>query len=143
MVCGDVGFGKTEVALRAIFKAVTAGKQVALLAPTTILTQQHYHTLSERFSPYPIEVGLLNRFRTETERREIHKRLATGELDVIVGTQAVLSKAIKFRDLGLLVVDEEQRFGVKQKEAKISQNRGNFLTLQQRHSRLVYVAVGD
>ncbi|TAF64115.1 MAG: transcription-repair coupling factor [Oscillatoriales cyanobacterium] len=106
-----------EVALRAIFKAITAGKQVALLAPTTILTQQHYHTLSERFSPYPIEVGLLNRFRTETERREIHKRLATGELDVIVGTQAVLSKAIKFRDLGLLVVDEEQRFGVKQKEA--------------------------
>ncbi len=117
LVCGDVGFGKTEVALRAIFKAVTAGKQVALLAPTTILTQQHYHTLKERFSPYPIEVGLLNRFRTETERREIHKRLATGELDVIVGTQAVLSKAIKFRDLGLLVVDEEQRFGVKQKEA--------------------------
>ncbi len=117
LVCGDVGFGKTEVALRAIFKAVTAGKQVALLAPTTILSQQHYHTLSERFSPYPIQVGLLNRFRTETERREIHKRLATGELDVIVGTQAVLSKAIKFRDLGLLVVDEEQRFGVKQKEA--------------------------
>jgi len=117
LVCGDVGFGKTEVALRAIFKAITAGKQVALLAPTTILTQQHYHTLSERFSPYPIEVGLLNRFRTETERREIHKRLATGELDVIVGTQSVLSKAIKFRDLGLLVVDEEQRFGVKQKEA--------------------------
>jgi transcription-repair coupling factor (superfamily II helicase) len=117
LVCGDVGFGKTEVALRAVFKAVTAGKQVALLAPTTILTQQHYHTLKERFSPYPIEVGLLNRFRTETERREIHKRLATGELDVIVGTQAVLSKAIKFRDLGLLVVDEEQRFGVKQKEA--------------------------
>jgi transcription-repair coupling factor (superfamily II helicase) len=117
LVCGDVGFGKTEVALRAVFKAVTAGKQVALLAPTTILTQQHYHTLKERFSPYPIEVGLLNRFRTETERREIHKRLSTGELDVIVGTQAVLSKAIKFRDLGLLVVDEEQRFGVKQKEA--------------------------
>ncbi len=117
LICGDVGFGKTEVALRAIFKAVTAGKQVALLAPTTILTQQHYHTLSERFAPYPIEVGLLNRFRTETERREIHKRLATGELDVIVGTQSVLSKAIKFKDLGLLVVDEEQRFGVKQKEA--------------------------
>ncbi|WP_293128415.1 transcription-repair coupling factor [Microcoleus sp. bin38.metabat.b11b12b14.051] len=117
LVCGDVGFGKTEVALRAIFKAITAGKQVAMLAPTTILTQQHYHTLKERFSPYPIEVGLLNRFRTETERREIHKRLATGELDVIVGTQSVLSKAIKFRDLGLLVVDEEQRFGVKQKEA--------------------------
>ncbi|OCQ91679.1 transcription-repair coupling factor [Oscillatoriales cyanobacterium USR001] len=117
LVCGDVGFGKTEVAIRAIFKAVTGGKQVALLAPTTILTQQHYHTIKERFSPYPIEVGLLNRFRTETERKEIQKRLATGELDIVVGTQAILSKTVKFKDLGLLVVDEEQRFGVKQKEA--------------------------
>ena len=117
LVCGDVGFGKTEVAIRAIFKAVTGGKQVALLAPTTILTQQHYHTIKERFSPYPIEVGLLNRFRSETERKEIQKRLTTGELDIVVGTQAILSKTIKFKDLGLLVVDEEQRFGVKQKEA--------------------------
>ncbi|HLO52226.1 MAG TPA: transcription-repair coupling factor, partial [Kamptonema sp.] len=117
LVCGDVGFGKTEVAIRAIFKAVTAGKQVAMLAPTTILTQQHYHTIKERFAPYPIEVGLLNRFRTETERREIQRRLSTGELDVVVGTQAILSKGVKFKDLGLMVVDEEQRFGVKQKEA--------------------------
>jgi transcription-repair coupling factor (superfamily II helicase) len=117
LVCGDVGFGKTEVAIRAIFKAITAGKQVAMLAPTTILTQQHYHTLKERFAPYPIEVGLLNRFRTETERREIQRRLASGELDVVVGTQAILSKGVKFKDLGLMVVDEEQRFGVKQKEA--------------------------
>ncbi|NJK37313.1 MAG: transcription-repair coupling factor [Oscillatoriales cyanobacterium SM2_3_0] len=116
LVCGDVGFGKTEVAIRAIFKAVTAGKQVAFLAPTTILTQQHYHTLKERYAPYPIEVALLNRFRTSTERKEIQQRLATGELDIIVGTQAILSKTIQFKNLGLLVVDEEQRFGVNQKE---------------------------
>ncbi len=116
LVCGDVGFGKTEVAIRAIFKAVMAGKQVAVLAPTTILTQQHYHTLKERFAPYPIQVGLLNRFRTESERQEILQKLKTGELDVVVGTHQLLGKAVKFRDLGLLVVDEEQRFGVNQKE---------------------------
>ena len=116
LVCGDVGFGKTEVALRAIFKAVTAGKQVAFLAPTTILTQQHYHTLKERFAPYPINVGLLNRFRSGEERKEILRRLATGELDVVVGTHQLLGKGVRFRDLGMLVVDEEQRFGVNQKE---------------------------
>jgi transcription-repair coupling factor (superfamily II helicase) len=116
LVCGDVGFGKTEVAIRAIFKAVTAGKQVALLAPTTILTQQHYHTLKERFAPYPIQVGLLNRFRTAEERKDIQQRLATGELDIVVGTHQLLGKGVQFRDLGLLVVDEEQRFGVNQKE---------------------------
>lgn len=116
LVCGDVGFGKTEVAIRAIFKAITAGKQVALLAPTTILTQQHYHTLKERFAPYPVQVGLLNRFRTAEERKEIQQRLATGELDVVVGTHQLLGKGVQFKDLGLLVVDEEQRFGVNQKE---------------------------
>ncbi len=116
LVCGDVGFGKTEVALRAIFKAITAGKQVALLAPTTVLTQQHYHTLKERFAPYPIQIGLLNRFRTASERKAILQRLATGELDVVVGTHQLLSKTVQFKDLGLLVVDEEQRFGVNQKE---------------------------
>ncbi len=116
LVCGDVGFGKTEVAIRAIFKAVTAGKQVALLAPTTILTQQHYHTLKERFAPYPINVGLLNRFRSAQERRDIQKRLATGELDIVVGTHQLLGKEVTFKQLGLLVVDEEQRFGVNQKE---------------------------
>ncbi|MBD2388366.1 transcription-repair coupling factor [Cylindrospermum sp. FACHB-282] len=116
LICGDVGFGKTEVAIRAIFKAVTSGKQVALLAPTTILTQQHYHTLKERFAPYPVNVGLLNRFRSPEERRQILKRLETGELDVVVGTQQLLGKGVSFRDLGLLVVDEEQRFGVNQKE---------------------------
>jgi transcription-repair coupling factor (superfamily II helicase) len=116
LVCGDVGFGKTEVAIRAIFKAITAGKQVALLAPTTILTQQHYHTLKERFAPYPIQVGLLNRFRTADERKAIQQRLATGELDVVVGTHQLLGKGVQFKELGLLVVDEEQRFGVNQKE---------------------------
>ena len=116
LVCGDVGFGKTEVAIRAIFKAVTAGKQVAFLAPTTILTQQHYHTLKERFAPYPVHVGLLNRFRTAEERKDIQRRLATGELDIVVGTHQLLGKGVSFRDLGLLVVDEEQRFGVNQKE---------------------------
>jgi len=116
LVCGDVGFGKTEVALRAIFKAIIAGKQVAMLAPTTILTQQHYHTLKERFAPYPIQLGLLNRFRTAKERKDILQRLITGELDVVIGTHQLLGKAVKFKDLGLLVVDEEQRFGVNQKE---------------------------
>ncbi|MEO1393212.1 MAG: transcription-repair coupling factor [Cyanobacteria bacterium J06634_5] len=116
LVCGDVGFGKTEVALRAIFKAIIAGKQVAMLAPTTILTQQHYHTLKERFAPYPIQLGLLNRFRTAKERKDILQRLLSGELDVVIGTHQLLGKAVKFKDLGLLVVDEEQRFGVNQKE---------------------------
>ncbi len=117
LVCGDVGFGKTEVAVRAIFKAVVSGhKQAALLAPTTILAQQHYHTLQERFAPYPITVALLNRFKTPAERKEILQKLTTGEIDVVVGTHHLLSKEVKFRDLGLLVIDEEQRFGVAQKE---------------------------
>ncbi len=120
LVCGDVGFGKTEVAIRAIFKAVTSGKQVAMLAPTTILTQQHYHTLKERFAPYPIRLGLLNRFRTAGERKRILDDLARGELDIVVGTHQLLGKGTQFHDLGLLVVDEEQRFGVNQKE-KIKQ----------------------
>ncbi len=116
LVCGDVGFGKTEVAIRAIFKAVLAGKQVALLAPTTILTQQHYHTLKERFAPYPVQVGLLNRFRTSEERKAIQARLKSGELDVVVGTHQLLGKGVHYKDLGLLVIDEEQRFGVNHKE---------------------------
>jgi transcription-repair coupling factor (superfamily II helicase) len=131
LVCGDVGFGKTEVAIRAIFKAVTSGhKQVAVLAPTTILTQQHYHTLKERFAPYPINVGLLNRFRTASEKKEIIQRLATGELDIVVGTHQLLGKSVKFKDLGLLVIDEEQRFGVNQKEKiKAMKTQVDVLTL--------------
>ncbi len=117
LICGDVGFGKTEVAIRAIFKVVTAAnKQVVFLAPTTILSQQHYQTLVERFAPYPINVGLLNRFRSPAERKEIIQKLATGELDVVVGTHLLLSDKIKFKNLGLLVIDEEQRFGVNHKE---------------------------
>ena len=116
LVCGDVGFGKTEVAIRAIFKAVTAGKQCALLAPTTVLAQQHWRTLSERFAPYPLKVALLNRFRTAAERKTILDGLAAGGVDVVVGTHQLLSKGTGFKQLGLLVVDEEQRFGVNQKE---------------------------
>jgi transcription-repair coupling factor (superfamily II helicase) len=131
LVCGDVGFGKTEVAIRAIFKVVTGGhKQVALLAPTTILTQQHYHTLKERFSPYPINIGLLNRFRTASERKDIMDRLERGELDIVVGTQQLLGNEVKFKDLGMLVVDEEQRFGVNQKEKiKAMKTKVDVLTL--------------
>ncbi|MCP9914919.1 transcription-repair coupling factor [Cyanobium sp. ATX 6F1] len=116
LVCGDVGFGKTEVAIRSIFKAVTAGKQCALLAPTTVLAQQHWRTLSERFAPYPLKVALLNRFRTAAERRTILEGLAAGTIDVVVGTHQLLGKGTNFQQLGLLVVDEEQRFGVNQKE---------------------------
>lgn len=116
LVCGDVGFGKTEVAIRAIFKAVTAGKQVAMLAPTTVLAQQHWRSLSERFAPYPIKVSLLNRFRTAGERKAIQEGLVEGTVDVVVGTHQLLGKSTTFKELGLLVVDEEQRFGVNQKE---------------------------
>ena len=116
LVCGDVGFGKTEVAVRGIFKCVTDGKQCALLAPTTVLAQQHWRTLRDRFAPYPVKVGLLNRFRTAPERRELQRQLADGTLDVVVGTHLLLGKGTVFKDLGLMVVDEEQRFGVKQKE---------------------------
>jgi transcription-repair coupling factor (superfamily II helicase) len=116
LVCGDVGFGKTEVAIRAIFKAVTAGKQVAMLAPTTVLAQQHWRSLSERFAPYPVKVSLLNRFRTASERKTILEGLSAGTVDVVVGTHQLLSKGTGFQQLGLLVVDEEQRFGVNQKE---------------------------
>lgn len=116
LVCGDVGFGKTEVAIRAVFKAVTAGKQCALLAPTTVLAQQHWRTLSERFAPYPLKVALLNRFRTTAERKTILDGLRDGTVDVVVGTHQLLSKGTSFEKLGLLVVDEEQRFGVNQKE---------------------------
>jgi transcription-repair coupling factor (superfamily II helicase) len=122
LICGDVGFGKTEVAVRGIFKTVMSGKQVAVLVPTTILAQQHFNTLSDRFAPYPVRLGLLSRFRTAKEQREIVQRLATGECDVVVGTHRMLQKDIAFKDLGLLIIDEEQRFGVTHKE-KLKQLR--------------------
>lgn len=124
LICGDVGFGKTEVALRGIFKACLTGKQAAVLCPTTILAQQHFNTLTERFKPYPVRIGLLSRFRTAKEQKEVVKKLAAGEVDVVVGTHRLLQKDIKFSDLGLLVIDEEQRFGVSHKE-KIKTLRAN------------------
>ena len=116
LLCGDVGFGKTEVALRAAFKCVADGKQCAILVPTTILAFQHFQTIQKRFDGFPIEVEMLSRFRTPGERTKIKKALARGSIDLIVGTHAVLSKNVEFKDLGLLIVDEEQRFGVAQKE---------------------------
>ncbi|WP_269605651.1 transcription-repair coupling factor [Prochlorococcus marinus] len=116
LVCGDVGFGKTEVAIRAIFKAITSGKQIALLAPTTVLSQQHWRTISDRFAPYPIKVSLLNRFKTPNERKQILSGLKDGQIDAVVGTHQLLNKQLTYKDLGLLVIDEEQRFGVNQKE---------------------------
>ena len=116
LVCGDVGFGKTEVALRAAFRVAAAGKQVAVLAPTTVLVQQHYLTFRERMEPFPISVGVLNRFASEADRKATVKAIARGEIDVVVGTHRLLGRDVRFKDLGLVVIDEEQRFGVKQKE---------------------------
>ena len=130
LLCGDVGYGKTEVALRAAFKCVVEGKQVAILAPTTILVQQHYNTIRKRFSGFPAKVEMLSRFRTAAESKEILKKLEAGEIDIIVGTHRLLSKEVKFQDLGLLIVDEEQRFGVAHKESiKQMKNRVDVLTL--------------
>lgn len=117
LICGDVGFGKTEVALRAIFCVVSAGKQVMVLAPTIVLAKQHFDVILERFSRYPhIEVGLLSRFQTKSEKEEYLTMIKNGHLDIIVGTHALLGNRVVYSNLGLLVVDEEQRFGVKQKE---------------------------
>ena len=116
LLCGDVGFGKTEVAMRAIFKAVMSGKQVAVLVPTTVLAQQHYQTFLHRFGKYGAKIDVLNRFRTVAEKKRIVKGVEDGSIDVLIGTHSLLNKKIKFKDLGLLVVDEEQRFGVGQKE---------------------------
>ena len=124
LLCGDVGYGKTEVAIRAAFKAIADGKQVALLVPTTILAQQHFETIRERFQDYPITVGLLSRFRTRKEITETKKRLNNGTVDMVIGTHRLLSKDVIYKDLGLLIIDEEQRFGVTHKE-KIKQMKAN------------------
>jgi transcription-repair coupling factor (superfamily II helicase) len=116
IVCGDVGYGKTEIAVRAAFKAVQDGKQVAILVPTTLLVQQHLNTFSTRYSGFPIKIAALSRFNSASESKSIIAGLATGEIDVVIGTHRLLSKDITFRDLGLLIVDEEQRFGVEHKE---------------------------
>lgn len=128
LVCGDVGFGKTEVAIRAAFKAATSGKQVAVLVPTTILAQQHFMTFRDRFSRYPINTTLLSRFRTAKELKESIEQIQSGKIDVIVGTHRILSNDVQFKDLGLLVIDEEHRFGVSAKE-KLRQLKENVDTL--------------
>jgi len=117
LVCGDVGFGKTEVAIRASFKAVMDGKQVAVLVPTTVLAEQHYETFRKRMNAYQIEVAVLSRFKSKGEQKEVIGKVRTGKVDILIGTHRILQKDIRFRDLGFLIIDEEQRFGVKQKEA--------------------------
>ncbi len=116
LICGDVGYGKTEIAIRAAFKAVMDGKQVAVLVPTTILAQQHFHTFRERMVNFPITIEVLSRFRTPKDQKDILQRLANGEIDIVIGTHRLLSEDVRFKDLGLLIVDEEQRFGVTHKE---------------------------
>jgi transcription-repair coupling factor (superfamily II helicase) len=116
LVCGDVGYGKTEIAVRAAFKAVQDGKQVAVLVPTTLLVQQHFSTFSERYSPFPVKVGALSRFQTDKEAAQVLASLADGVIDVVIGTHRLLSAEVRFKDLGLVIVDEEQRFGVEHKE---------------------------
>ncbi|PQJ35008.1 transcription-repair coupling factor [Salinibacter sp. 10B] len=128
LVCGDVGFGKTEVAVRAAFKAVQDGKQVAMLVPTTILAQQHHETFSRRLERFPVNVEVLSRFRTQAEQTEVLKKLEKGQVDVIIGTHRITSDDIEFDDLGLLIIDEEQRFGVKTKE-KLRKMRASIDTL--------------
>ena len=117
LLCGDVGYGKTEVAARAMFKCAAEGKQVALLVPTTILASQHYHTLKERFEKFPFTVEMLSRFKTDAQQNQILAKLKTGMVDIVIGTHRLLSQDVAFKDLGLLIVDEEQRFGVQHKEA--------------------------
>jgi len=116
LICGDVGYGKTEVAMRAAFKAVDAGKQVAVLVPTTVLAEQHYRTFRERMAEYPVNIEVLSRFRTRSEQKRILEGLATGGVDIVVGTHRLVQKDVAFKDLGLVVIDEEQRFGVEAKE---------------------------
>ena len=116
LVCGDVGYGKTEVAMRAAFKAVYDNKQVAILVPTTVLAQQHYDTFQRRFAPYPVHIALLSRLRGRKEQQQVLAGLQQGTVDIVIGTHRLLQKDVHFKDLGLLVVDEEHRFGVTHKE---------------------------
>ena len=116
LICGDVGYGKTEVAMRAAMRAVLDGKQVAVLAPTTVLAFQHWKTFRKRFAPFPVKVEMVSRFRSPKETKAVLAALADGGVDVLIGTHRLLSKDVVFKDLGLLVVDEEQRFGVAAKE---------------------------
>lgn len=130
LLCGDVGYGKTEVAMRAAFKAVMEGKQAAILTPTTVLAYQHYDTFRSRFAPFPVKIELLSRFRSPKEQKEVAKRVESGDVDVVIGTHRLLSKDVQFKELGIVVVDEEQRFGVAHKERlKQLKKRVDVLTL--------------
>src|SRR6201999_1436450 len=116
LLCGDVGYGKTEVAMRAAFKAVQDSKQVAVLTPTTVLCFQHFESFKKRFANFPVTVEMISRFRTAKEKKDILERTEAGKVDILIGTHAILAQGVRFQDLGLLVVDEEQRFGVRHKE---------------------------
>ena len=128
LVCGDVGFGKTEIAIRAAFKAVTDEKQVAILVPTTILAYQHFKTFSKRLKNFPCKVDYLNRFRTRKEQTKIIEEISSGKIDIIIGTHRIVGKDIIFKDLGLLIIDEEQKFGVNIKD-KLKSFKSNIDTL--------------
>ncbi|MCC7375903.1 MAG: transcription-repair coupling factor [Verrucomicrobiales bacterium] len=143
LICGDVGFGKTEVAIRAAFKAVMGGKQVAILVPTTVLAQQHHSTFTERMSDYPVQVELLSRFRSRREQNATLEKLAVGTVDIVIGTHRLLQKDVRFKDLGLVVIDEEQRFGVMHKERfKLLRRTVDVLTLSATPSpRTLYLAL--
>ena len=130
LLCGDVGYGKTEIAMRAAFKAVLGGKQVAFLAPTTILAEQHYETCVERFKNFPVSIAHLSRFVAKKDQKKIIEKLALGEVDILIGTHRIIQNDIKFKNLGLLIIDEEQRFGVKDKERlKVMKNNIDSLAL--------------
>src|SRR5690625_3057784 len=124
LILGDVGYGKTEIAIRAAFKAVQDGKQVAVLVPTTLLVQQHLDTFTERYSAFPVTVKALSRFQTAKESQEIREQVTRGEVDVLIGTHRILTGEVRFKDLGLVIIDEEQRFGVEHK-ATLKQLRTN------------------
>ena len=116
LVCGDVGYGKTEVAIRAAFRAALDGRQVAVLVPTTVLARQHWETFRERFKGYPVEVDMVSRFRTPAEQKQVLERAAAGQVDILIGTHRLLQRDVRFKNLGLVIIDEEQRFGVSHKE---------------------------
>src|SRR5688500_19175514 len=116
LLCGDVGYGKTELAMRAAFKAIEFGKQVAVLVPTTVLAEQHYRSFRERMADYPFNIESISRFKSTKQQKDTVKRLNAGEIDILIGTHRLISKDVKFADLGLVVIDEEQRFGVTHKE---------------------------
>ncbi len=140
LICGDVGYGKTEVAIRAAFKAVMDGKQVAVLVPTTVLAQQHYATFSERMKAFPMKIESLSRFRSHKEQADVIKRLAEGTVDICIGTHRLIQKDVQFKNLGLLIIDEEQRFGVAHKEVLEKNAAGSGRADAERHADSAHTA---